>query len=493
MLQQGLALVRSWAAWCGVVMGLVLAAAAPAALAEPVKISIDGTQKFQTIDGFGTAVYLYMNQEPFLDHRLQEMYAKDLGNSLVRCELSPDALPAAVENVEDISWKNFAFKAGSSTLGNLEFIKAVHTLNPKIRFTPSVWSPPGWMKSNGKSAGGGTLLPKYYPHYAKYLAEWCKYVKEKYGVEIYALSPQNELAFREFYNSCIYKPATYRDLLIEIGKRFKTEGIATKVFGPEDMTESQRTPMFIRAAMEDDQAKDVLSIFASHGYSDGVKMTGGAKGNSALWQSIAKYQRPLWMSETSGVSGLWLDGDAKDKAGKPLPGSLSGVGAAIHNSLVYGQVSGWIYWQYLGSSDPLNIYDMVYVKIGPDPNNRRQQIVTDIVPSKKYFVHKHFSRYLQPGAQRIAAGPDDQQGVLVSAFVHAADGTLTIELINQATDDRPVALDLKGVGHIAAMEAYCTTAKEDWQTLNGIAAKDAHVELTLPAQSMITLYAKETH
>lgn len=475
--------------WPTVLAALALALWTAMAWAQaPVQVSVDGTQKFQTIDGFGTAVYLYMQAGPFRDPRLQQMYAVDSGNSLLRMELSPEVLPQKVDNAEEISWKAFNTAKAASTDANLEFAQAVIKLNPRIRFTPTVWSPPGWMKSNGKSAGGGSLLPQYYPHYAKYLAEWVKYVKEKYGIETYAVGVQNELEFPEFYNSCLYTPAAWRDMVIEVHKRFQAEGLTTKIFGPESMTGSQNTPLFFRAVVEDPRAKGCLDIMATHGYSDGIKMAGGAKGNSSLWQVVGKYNLPLWMTETSGVAGSLLDNEMKDKDGKPLQGSLRGVALEIHNSLVYGQMSGWIYWQYLGSNDPTNTYDMVLVKVGRQGN---QEVVTEILPSKKYYLHKQFSRFIQPGAVRIAATPSDAQDISVGAFEHPQDKTVTVTLINTGAANQPVALALKTNLKVTAFDAYRTSGTENCDKIGTLEAKDGKLELSLPPQSMVTLYGKE--
>lgn len=463
--------------WPTVLAALALALWTAMAWAQaPVQVSVDGTQKFQTIDGFGTAVYLYMQASPFRDPRLQQMYAVDSGNSLLRMELSPEVLPQKVDNADEISWKAFNTAKAASTDANLEFAQAAIKLNPRIRFTPTVWSPPGWMKSNGKSAGGGSLLPQYYPHYAKYLAEWVKFVKEKYGIETYAVGVQNELEFPEFYNSCLYTPAAWRDMLIEVHKRFQAEGLTTKIFGPESMTGSQNTPLFLRAVVEDSRAKGCLDIMATHGYSDGIKMAGGAKGNSSLWQVVGKYNLPLWMTETSGVKG-------------DLTSSLKGVAQEIHNSLVYGQISGWIYWQYIGADEKQgNEFDMVLVKVARQGN---QETVTEILPSKKYYLHKQFSRFIQPGAVRIAATPSDAQDISVGAFEHPLDKTVTVTLINTGAANQSVSLSLKTNLKVTAFDAYRTSATENSDKIGTLEAKDGKLELSLPPQSMVTLYGKE--
>ena len=440
-----------------------------------VQISVDAAQKFQTMDGFGTAMYLYENSAPYRDKRIQEMYAVDLRNSLLRMETTPNVLKQKIDNVEDISWQKFNLDREDTLKSNLEFAQAVSKLNPRLRFTPSIWSPPGWMKDNNSPTGGGHLLPQYYPHYAKYLAEWVKFVKEKYQTDIYAIGVQNELEFSEFYCSCQYTPATWRDMLIEVHKRFQAEGIKTKIFGPESMTSSQNTPLFMRAVVEDPRAKGCLDILATHGYSDGIKMAGGTKSNSALWDVVEKYKMPLWMTETSGVRG-------------DLATSLNGVAMEIHNSMVYGQVSGWIYWQYVNNRDRNNPNDLLTATVR---GNGPQATVTDIFPAKKYYLHKQFSRFIQPGAVRIAATPADSQNVAASAFEHADDKTVTVELINAGAENRQAELTLKTNLKATKFEVYRTSATEDCAPLAPIEIKGGKLTIDVPAQSMVTLYGKE--
>jgi glucuronoarabinoxylan endo-1,4-beta-xylanase len=106
-------------------------------------------------------------------------------------------------------------------------------------------------------------------------------------------------------------------------------------------------------------------------------------------------------------------------------------------------------------------------------------------PTGKYFASKQFYRWIRPGAHRIAAGPDNQDGVCVSAYVHAPKA-LTIVLINNADAQRTVRLKLK---HLAAgrlhawrsSQADCCAAQPD------ITVSDGAARLTMPAQSVVTL------
>jgi len=62
--------------------------------------------------------------------------------------------------------------------------------NPQLLIFASPWSPPAWMKTSGK-VGMGSVLPEYYPAYARYLLKFIQ-AYEAEGVPIYAITVQNE-------------------------------------------------------------------------------------------------------------------------------------------------------------------------------------------------------------------------------------------------------------------------------------------------------------
>ena len=65
------------------------------------------------------------------------------------------------------------------------------------------WSPPGWMKSNGKMSWGGKLLPDYYGTMADYLIRFIRSY-EKEGVFLWGLAAQNEPVEVQRWASCEY-------------------------------------------------------------------------------------------------------------------------------------------------------------------------------------------------------------------------------------------------------------------------------------------------
>lgn len=477
---------------------VVLAAALMAGAAVAGDITIDCAKQHQTITGFGTAVYLYgsVPLELYPNEAFRKMYVQDLGASMVRAALPERVLPAEVADWKDISHKNFIIEGDGRPQrllrANLEAVAAFCKLNPEIKFTPTVWSPPGWMKTNNKASGGGSLRKDRYQHYAKYLAEWCLFMKDRYGVPIYAIGVQNEPYFVEPYDSCVYRDgAEYAAMVKAVGKMFADMKIDTKIFGPEDMTKfpDRVLKTYIKPVMADPEAAKYYDIFATHGYSDGIESSGGIRDNNALWKAIQPYGKPLWMTETGAGWTAWEGVEKTHTTGKKkgqkyqVPGALDGIGYEMHASLAYGNISAWLLWQAAGAPSAGAHHLIDTRPAGQDK--------MDPVPTKKYYVAKHYYRFIRPGAVRVEAGPDGPEDVYVTAYTHAKNGTLTVELLNLGKEDRAVTLNIKGGPKVESLETYRTTGADgmDCKALDATAVKDGSATLTLPARSITTLYS----
>jgi len=337
-----------------------------------------------------------------------------------------------------------------------------------------VWSPPAWMKTNRRTFDGGALEPRYYPHFARYLAEWIRFVREEYGITLYALGPQNEPAFVEPYTSAVYKPGEYARMLAVLADTFAREGIDVKIFGPEDMTHSLgRTTKYIKAAMADPRAGPRLDVIATHGYVDGLQSTGSPSESSDFWNAIKGYGRPYWMTET-GYRGdvLWRDGGVDGVTMDLGPGRtatlrsgvLSDVAGRLHYGLVYGQASAWTFWQIIGAG---------------------------YTTEAGYSVLQQFYRFIRPGSVRIGAGPDgDERGVRVSAWLHPQTGASAIVLINRSDDNAHVTLKLTGGLAVTSFDSRRTSEIERFVDTGPVAAAQGQASVTLPPRSIVTLHAR---
>ena len=89
---------------------------------------------------------------------------------------------------------------------------AIRVRKSQIQLLASPWSPPAWMKSNNDMNHGGKLLPKYYQTWANYYLKFIE-AYTKAGLNIFAISVQNEPAAKQIWDSCEYTAEEERDFV----------------------------------------------------------------------------------------------------------------------------------------------------------------------------------------------------------------------------------------------------------------------------------------
>lgn len=167
-------------------------------------ITVDTTQTYQTIDGFGYTLTggsaslihdLPDNQRSAL---LEELFSTDstfIGISYLRISVGASDLSETTYSYNDIApgqtdltLANFSIDKEREHL--IPLLKEILSINPDIKILGSPWSAPEWMKTNG-SFKGGKLKPEYYSVYADYFVKYIK-AMETEGIIIDAITPQNE-------------------------------------------------------------------------------------------------------------------------------------------------------------------------------------------------------------------------------------------------------------------------------------------------------------
>ncbi|HEX2534205.1 MAG TPA: hypothetical protein VHK69_10740, partial [Chitinophagaceae bacterium] len=206
-----------------------------------------------------------------------------------------------------------------------------------------------------------------------------------------------------------------------------------------------------------------LDIWAVHGYQDGVVPTATSE-LARLWTTTGNEHRipsgkPYWMTETSGYGESWKG------SGPGKSGALQ-LAMDMHAALYYGKVSAWVWWQ--GSQlDGIGDYNLMKGSVSR---------------GKKYYVSKHYYRFIRPGARMVQLQSDEGAGVLATAYEHAAMGTFTMVLINSS--DKSVKVQLQGENLPEQFDYYITDAGVQDCKLTGTVARNA---VTLPPASVVTL------
>jgi glucosylceramidase len=209
---------------------------------QPI-ITVDTTQTYQSIDGFGycltggSAQLIYglpTAQRAALE---QELFATDsnhIGVSYLRVTIGASDMSARVFSYDD----NASPSQPDTTLANFDLsddkaylvplLKEILAINPSIKLLACPWSPPAWMKDNNSSAAG-SLLPKYFPVYAQYFVKYITAMKSN-GIPIDAITPQNEpLNANNNPSNVMQDTAEERFVRDYLGPAFQSAGISTKI------------------------------------------------------------------------------------------------------------------------------------------------------------------------------------------------------------------------------------------------------------------------
>ncbi|HEV2578953.1 MAG TPA: glycoside hydrolase family 30 beta sandwich domain-containing protein [Acidobacteriaceae bacterium] len=167
-------------------------------------IRVDDSISYQSIDGFGHAVtggtaQLMIKMSHDARHALlEDLFGHGPGQrnmSYIRVSIGASDMNESVYTYDDLpdgstdpTLSHFSLAPDETYV--IPVVKEIIAIHPGIRILASPWTPPSWMKDNGKPKGG-TLLQEDYEVYASYLVKYLQEMK-LLGIPITTLTVQNE-------------------------------------------------------------------------------------------------------------------------------------------------------------------------------------------------------------------------------------------------------------------------------------------------------------
>jgi len=161
----------------------------------------------------------------------------------------------------------------------------------------------------------------------------------------------------------------------------------------------------------------------------------------------------------------------------------------MHNALVHANASAYVYWQMSGP----NLEETEHTLLG-------KIHIENPTQSRKYSAFKHFSRYIRPGAVRVGAMFDNGKSssggeseydtfhsLNVSAYLHEADRSLTVVLVNMKAFPESVTVQLSEELGVQILEVYMTSSSASFSRQINLAVAAGKASLTVPAYSVLTL------
>lgn len=421
----------------------------------PVTITVRPEETYQTIEGFGASVAWY--EIPFARHpNREDIYYhafQNLGLSILRLK------------------NGYRYQQADNFNPDLaEIVRNMYKYsdrNPKILM--SLWSPPNELKSNNSNRGGTLKRDEtgefMYDAFGKYWADSLK-AYEKMGIVPDYISIQNEPSYGQWESCFLYESesadtAGYDKALEAVSKALGHLKSHPKILAPEEHGIGYDIFQNFTRYFN----KDLVYGYAYHlyhGESDKVNDNHDPDLFIPHLESIAENYSDKPIFQTEYDRGDWFN-----------------TAWIMHNCLVYGNVSAYLYWALVWQGDkPL-------IEIENLGNPSQWTTSEGYILTPYYYAFRQYSKFISPGWKRVSAGVDSDD-FRVSAFINPAEDSLTVVVLNVSDKNEKISLNPVGF-KIDGGDIVRTSETEQGKY---IGKYDAAIPLRLPARSITTLAIK---
>lgn len=392
-------------------------------------ISIDLSQQFQEVEGFGAALTgssanVINGMAPAQkDALIKDLFSPTQGIGLSYLRLTIGA--------SDFSLGNFTYNdlPAGSTDANLDnfsiaqdetdvipVLQSVLTYSPNIKIMGSPWSAPAWMKTSG-SMNGGSLKPEWYDTYGKYFVKYIN-AYAAHGITIDAVTPQNE-PLHEINTYPTMKMTAIEQIDFiknSLGPKFQAAGINTKIIAYDHNFDVPSYPITV---LGDQQAAQYIDGSAFHAYGGSV---------SAMNEVHAAFpNKNLYFTEVSG--GQWspnFDVNLKWSVGNIFIGTTRNWSKnvllwnlALNSN--YGPTNG-------GCMDCRGVVTV----------NSSGGVTKNV----EYYALAHFSKFIKPGAKRVHSTNFDNSLNMDNVAFLNTDGSKVLVVLNKSETARKFAVKI---------------------------------------------------
>ncbi|MEK6780346.1 MAG: glycoside hydrolase family 30 beta sandwich domain-containing protein [Bacteroidota bacterium] len=398
-------------------------------------ITVDTTQRFQTVDGFGYALTggsaFLMNQKLTSSQRkelLKELFLSDsnnIGISYLRVSIGASDLDDHVFSYDDmpggmtdISLSKFSLAEDQKNL--IPILKEILALNPDIKIMGSPWSAPAWMKDNN-SPKGGSLKVEYYTVYANYLVKYIHAMKAE-DIPIDAITLQNEPENPK-NNPSMLMTADEQALFVKryLGPAFELAGIETKIVVFDHNCDHPNYPISI---LNDAEAKKFIEGSAFHLYLGEIDVLSEVHN--------AHPDRNIYFTEQWTWSKGNFDGDLRWHT----------------KNLIVGAMRNWsrnvLEWNLAAdqNQDPHTDEGGCTECLGA------LTIGDSVIRNVSYYIIAHASKFVRPGSVRVASNGVD--GLPNVAFVTPL-GKKVLIVLNDSDLIKSFSIQFKGSSATASL------------------------------------------
>ena len=407
-------------------------------------ITVDSSRAFQSVEGFGACfnelgwTSLNLLSETDRESVMEEMFApgRGAGFTLNRMPLGANDFSrnwySYCEKEGDFNLETFSIANDYETL--IPFIRNAQKYYPQLRLWASPWSPPAWMKYNRHYAcrpneryndlPGDPSLDRegenmfiqddaYFAAYADYFARFIDaYAKE--GIPIFAVAPQNEFNSCQIFPSCTWEMAGMNRFVGRfLGPKMADKGVEI-IFGTMERPDHRQVDTLLQ------------DPFSSRFISWVGFQWAGKKAIEAIHKNYPDMKLIQTESECGDGSNSW---------------EYCFYTWDLMKHYFRNGASAYQYWNISLESDALSRWGWKQnslVSVDKDTKTFKY--------NPEYYLMKHFSRHVRPGAKMVAAGGNYED---LLAFVNE-DRSLVLLMANK--EDKPVRIGIEIAGKNLAPE-----------------------------------------
>jgi glucosylceramidase len=408
-------------------------------------ITVDDTKSYQSMEGFGytltggSALVIDRLPAPARDALLHELFARSdttLGVSYLRLSIGSSDLDPAPFTYDEVPAGQTDptlanFDLGPDRAHLIPLLKRIVAINPNVALLGSPWSAPRWMKDNA-SYIGGSLQPRFYDAYARYLVKYIQAMKAE-GITVAAITPQNEPLNPKNEPSLVMTAAQQATFVKQyLGPALRNAGLATKIILYDHNADHPEYPISI---LNDPAAKTFVEGSAFHLYDGPVEALSKVHD--------AHPDRGLYFTEQWTSSEGHFDGDLRWHLkniiiGAPANWSRTALEWNLASDEKFGPHTPGGCTQCLGA---LTI------------DSRNGAITRNVA----YYIVAHASRFVEPGSVRVASTVSGGAALPNVAYRTPAGRHVLIVLNDGAATQRfDVAFLGKSISHALGAGAVAT-------------------------------------
>jgi len=446
----------------------------------PLRVTVDLSKRYQTMDGFGVnfnGTYFRESQKLMID-----MLIDDLGATIFRLDPYGITNWEAVNDNDDPKVMNWEYYNDRYSIPTFEASwAAARYLNSRglKPFMALSGTAPEWMLDSKPLTPEPPdhkrdlsrpyhLNPAMYDEFAEEVVSMAIYARTKARIDFTYFGPINETDCYPAEGPRV-DPSEAPRLLNAISHRLRQEGLG-----------DVRLVVAEQCGLEHDYVGPIL------GSGDLMSQVGVLAFHSYGAASLAPHIEKLNASKYAGSVRVWLTeyGDLNDLDRTAANEWNNFSVAATRRALraINEGASAALYW------DAYDNYHEHYPRLtfyGLAQNSDHIY-----APKKRYYAAKQLYHFVRPGAQRVGVDSTDARTMMVSAFYDAARRELVVVGLKQGGPDY---VDIQFSGQEiapAGVEVYQTTRSLDCVKTGEAAVAGRGVRVRIPGDSIFTVVGR---